>query len=1269
MKKKIALLLAIVMIFSLIPANLFAAAGISVPLNDSTEGRTDAYGSEMFTVTINMTQLRGQTLDPPVPARVVAAPGIPMFVELTGASADNLRFPRNNQWAARWDQPHPALGPNNGQIWPLEVDASNTTGVIQTNPAGLPAGSFNAARRFVADFYRVSDQTGWIVLDIDLVTGDDGIMAGLPALQNNLDAANWMLSYVQGQQNQFNAVTAAVALLEAAMNAWMVDSTTWADTDLETAAQDAWDNLDALLTTLDLATAIPAFNIPGTVPAVPAVLVNLNTTRGNFDAAATVVLDAAENALLAATFALAEAATAWPPVTAAAVVTALGTVAGGIGSAAPAVANNLIGPAVPGPTGFYVSAVETAINALTLDPVVQGNPLLATWPIIPGGAAGFLDIEVPVERVRHADSQMTVRLGHQASTTILAQGPLANFTDRGITVEPGTVTVFEHTAILDTLTIRENSAGALTRPVPGANRDRSVAIRLIAPPGYTWERAPGRPGHDWNSGTSSNGNLPNTVRRMHRENQNNSYWVFDANSNPLGPAWSWNAANQFAYNSPSWPGSPFITSPMNILQFHCTVDGVYTRPDGRQEMLIIFDNLMRDPNFPLIPGQLQLSNLRLSAGPNAPAVQEEVRIHVHVGHVCALGYVGWEWTYPNPIQFGVCSADGGPEVPATPAPAPPSPQAPGSQVRPSPAPPAQDEQAPTVATPACFHFYGNFWHRFPTSLAQVTNANRPEGDTTGLALDWRNIGYRNNVHVARRAEAGLTLALGGNPVDLRSGSVTSALTPPGNSNLVRTGRTQPLHIVEEVAGALAMSPGHPITFTFPEGVQVVGINYSVTGGRLGAQSQNAYQAFVNTARFTAPNVVTISNPMERVSAAQRMEVTFDISVEAGFAAKHNTTDIEVTVSGAGVGLLPQNGVDNVIAVAQVHDPVEVTFPSPITVPALGLEHNLLARTPFGDIVIEETDGGMLGHNDTIEIFIMRSYIQRDWDITLVPGTIVVEGDTGLAVSGAQTLNVLRGGVRVIGVTLTVTSESRSNTDGGTIRLNGNDIFGHVYPGENYWIVVSGNTIAANHSILTGASQINAPNTANHNRAIPGIFTTLPYYGRLIDYVEGFGEGPERHQANSLAGRTFSPATMVDGAPEMIWHRAPGMVHQGGFVGLRAFAGIAGVSEDNINWVPSTRVATISGWTWDHQWVTITMTQGSPWAQISLGTTEGSRDLGTTRVDIAEFSDGLTGPTGTVVPVFQNNRIYVPFRFVFNAFGYSADYGLVREGNVARVVPN
>ena len=1267
MKRKIvSLLLVLALVVSMFPATLFAAPGISVPLHDSTQNRTEPYGSEMFTIRIPMTALSGADLRLPAPH--LGTRGVLMHVSLTGAGNDDLRFPENSQWATAWDDPNiPATAQGN---WPLVVESGDTRGVFAARPADGPS-TFDPARGFTGQFYRTDHQNGWIALDFNFTQDDLDALALLETYREALDDARALLAYANQWRAHAFSIYSAFAALDNAVAALLDydDPTTETHTIPNTLRANVVSALTALVNMEILPLPVAADFDSGDA-ALDGILlgiflglataVNGITTANTFTAqpdltAAQMARDTPPPALVLAS----DVDAAWTTLQSNAQFTAITTQLGAFWDLVRNSAEVIAESPDVGNTADLGTLVEDVNEALrdladvggAADPfLLSENPIIATWPYIPGGAGGFLDIQIPVYRVRSGESRMDVRLHHPGGVR-LVEGPLTNFVDRGVTIIPGEVVVFEHTALLNTVTIRENVAGALTRELPsqGGPRDNALAIRLTAPHGYTWERttSPAGTGANWaNHWTGQRWDDAGRVRQAMRT------WGADANGNSL-------------YNAPNFPMSPFITSPLNLLQWHCTVDGTYVLNDGRQELLILFDNLSRNPNWPAhIPAELHLSNLRLVAGAQAPATQEEVNINVHVGVVCAWGYVGWVHTDPNPEIGGVCIGT------PTPRPSPPAPPGtPGPVVpgeRPATPPPAE-QPAVTVQNAPCFFFAGPF--RFPNSLNEVmrTSAQRPSGDN-GLAMRWDyapRIPYSpSSITVARRAEAGLRLYVPADLVEFRSGSVDNWL--PDNNGIFRTGQTGWLRVYEEVANALSLTPGHPITFTFPEGVQVVGVEYTVTGGRLATVTRNAYQPFASTTRFEGGNAVTIANTIGRGTAAGRLDIRFSLSVEAGFEGNHGD-DIEVTVTGTGASLLPQNGNDNVIAIASVWDPITVTGVEAIEIsPAdfVGREQNIIHSSIGNSIVIEETRPGALAMGTELWVYVASRY-GIGWPLFISRGQ-TISGPAGLALTVSEVRNTtiasplgnISGAIR-----LTVTSQSRG--EAGSVTLDGTTLFGHVYQGEVYYLVVTGPAVAANHNVVIGN--------------VHGAFDSLPYGQPVVYEVPAVEEptptptpvptpGP---RANSIAGHVFDPANLVGTppAPEMIWYRAPGMNHQGGFVQLRAFADLVGVSDDNINWVASTRVATIAGWTWDHQWVTITMTQGSPWAQISLGTTEGARDLGTTRVDIAEFSDGLTGPTGTVVPVFQNNRIYVPFRFVFNAFGYSADYGLAREGNVARVIPN
>jgi hypothetical protein len=1269
-KKKIALLLAVAMLFTMLPVNLFAAPGtVGPPQTRSTQGRTEATGSVMYTARIPMSMMHGFRLERTTVHEGIAGHLLHVSLE-GGTNAYPVTFPQNNQWATPYNVPgHPPVAT---EVWPLNVVDTGVTGVFANQPPPQTT-TWDPLRGFNAQFHSWTDTTAWISLGFDLTMDD---INAINALEPADEAVARLADMLAAARTQVAPILALAAALDAAADAlqlaiddiqdYMADNgvagtadTTDVPNALWTSLLQAVANLEGLVYTAPPAATFPAGWSPQidlTVAALAALatatapLADLSAAGlggPNYVASDLTVADlhtaANINAVEGEVVALIAALNA--PAVLPAMVTATTNFFAQV-----ALPVEVANPAIPwaGPAEGALRTLLAAAAGPLNDPIIVENPILLTFepPLadegyIPSGAGGFLNIEIPVHQVRNNDARMVIRRGGP-NGPIVAEGYLLDQAASGVTIEEGGVVLFEHSVQLNPITIRENAPGAITDRLAShdpTGRNRAFAIRLTAPAGYTWERTNPVPG--FVSASGANGTPPTftgtqwsgTTRRVPRE------FPVDANNQPLYPG----------PPAPGFPSAPHITSPFDLLQWHCTVDGVYM-VGNRQELLIIFDNLTRDPSrLAHVPAELHIQNLRLTAGPAAAPAESEVNIDIHVGIVCAYGFVGFVNAFPNPEPDFECHFGPTP-TPSPPASPTPTPGAPPAQNRPEPGttcPPAA-EAPPCVPYSACFYF-SNIT-RFPTNLNQVLRYERPDGDLN-FALGWNAVpridGSRTNVHVATRVNAGFRVELTGNPVEMRSGAVTAV-----DNTVIRTGVTQNLRITEIVPGALALAQNRPITFTFPEGVQVVGVNYTIGGGPTVGRQVN--ETFLHSTQFNG-NVVTIANNIPVSATARQLNITFRLSVEAGFAAANNTEDIYVTIDGPGIDLLGANDRD--WAVAQVYDPITLTGVEPIQISAadfVGREQNIIHTSIGNEIVIEETRPGALTVDSELWVFVVQRY-GIGHPLFISRGTTVIDAETGFGLTVAETRNI--GDTNAI--RLVVTSESAGEP--GRITLQDTTLFGHVYQGEVYYFVVTGNAVAANHTWVAGN--------------VPGAFGSVPYGEYVIEEVAVDAPTPTPEptpgpRANSIAGHSFNPANELNGAPEMIWYRAPGMNHQGGFVQLRAFADLVGVTEDNINWVGSTRVATIAGWDWNGNWVTITMTQGSPWAQISRGSAEGLRDIEIgTRVDIAEFSDGLTGPTGTVVPVFQNNRIYVPFRFVFNAFGYSADYGLAREGNVARVVPN
>jgi len=898
------------------------------------------------------------------------------------------------------------------------------------------------------------------------------------------------------------------------------------------------------------------------------------------------------------------------------------------------------------------------------------------FPNTPGPNYGGISV-LAANAWAHVTRNPWVRAVPAAQLPILS-GPLINLQQPCVRLATGDVVYFTYEAALNNLRIIENAPGEMNRilvdtATPPTLGHRALAIRLIAPPDYFWGA---------------------TTQGVH----------FGHPDAPGAPT-----SGNDGYPVPF----PHVYSPNGILNWERVARYVYTGPGGRQEMVIILENLGRTTGGMInMIGEIQLQGLTLFPGERAPTAppDREVRLDVEVGSVSTLRAcnVPHNWlvaAVPNAPTttndhrychrgfsfFGAYPAAAVNFANMRDVSATPATRFPWTILFNNPNNvnvPAGEFNA--VASPNSANWWidgGNYRYRnlilpAPSALPsnplgparRVTSATCPWGDVAAATPDGTHgagsaagnvwgLDFRScrtsafNPHVATRTTAALRLRH--NPdEDLRvmqSGALNYTDNTPLEGRPHTTGRTEFIRIEERVRGALALSMGHPVTYTFPEGVVVTGIRYRVTPVGTGSDWRTVLapvgdQSPDMNVRFVEPNVVSIRQQLPALtgSSTRNLDVMFYLSVEAGFAAANNTDAIEVVVTGSGAANLGDN---NYTDVAEVYDPVRVVHHgNRVPIRWVGNEQNI-DHTSIGRITIEETAGRTLRVGDQIWVYVGREY-GIGWDLMISRGTQFVDANSGLAVAFDRTFSIHRPNLNatIRGILLTVTAESRYGDDGGVITLDETTLFGHVYQGEVYLLAVTGPAIAANHNVVADSNMV-------------GTFRSLPYG---IEVIERVGGNAADNRANSILGVTFNPDVTVDGAPQMIWYRAPGMIHQGGFVGARAFATLAGVAEENINWVGTTRVATIAGWDYQGNWVQITLTQGSPTALIQRGTTQGGSDLAFGNVDIATFADGLTGPPGTVVPVFQHNRIYLPFRFMFNAFGYNAAYDLDRVGNNAVV---
>ncbi|MCL2404279.1 MAG: hypothetical protein FWC92_01900 [Defluviitaleaceae bacterium] len=810
------------------------------------------------------------------------------------------------------------------------------------------------------------------------------------------------------------------------------------------------------------------------------------------------------------------------------------------------------------------------------------------FPVAPSQLLnGWLRFTMPLERVRNSDSHLIVRNGFPANAPMLVNARVSTLPGRGIDIRYGDVVYFDSVAHLSHVTIAEVGPRALrtnlgnrtlTNRVMGFRGNSAVtygtgtsfpnhiAVRLTAPANYFWSPV-----------------------------NNHNLTVYSPN-----PRVIWQTGN-----------ANFLTNgTFNNVFVHD-----YFRPDNnRHERVVVIPNVGSNSDALIadLVGQLQLRNLVLHAGAGAPStgpVNIDVRVgrlNPHggaTGNVCVLGQ-GQQVTdiTLNTNLLCFCLLD---------------------------------------TCPGTFRCTNN------ACSSVFENWNYPVGT------------YFRTLHVATRRVAGLSTDTYGES-NIRSGSTvgTNFFSQTDRSGNV----TARLDIIENVANALHLGPGHPVRFEFPEGVQVMEMRYRLYptgapgfGWTAWAQRPVEGQGTSINARFAGDNNVSIYHQLTSNRTALRtLQVEFRLSVEAGFEARFGS-DLNVAISGAGVALLPE--ADREVTIAQVWDPITVELEGgPVLVNFVGRENNI-PRTPLGNIVITETVGGALATGDHLWIYVGRELLPRPWDITLVnEGTVFTDDASGLQVRVARNHRVVSAGGETLVLQLTVTSAAHTPEYPGVITLNANEIFGIVYYDEIYNLVVSGNAVARNHSLV--ANQ----NRTGTNLITRGVFHSLPYATLLIENVDhNVGETPGFGRALSLDGVTFTTGVPFQGvANPIIWRRLPGMQHEGGFVSMRAFAYAAGIDTENITW--ASRVATISGFNYFGQSVVVSVSPDSNRATI---VTDGIP----TEVDIAMMADGLTGPYGTVRPLHEAGTIYLPLRFMFNVFGYSEFYTLVRQGQSAVITAN
>ncbi|MCL1878941.1 MAG: copper amine oxidase N-terminal domain-containing protein [Defluviitaleaceae bacterium] len=444
------------------------------------------------------------------------------------------------------------------------------------------------------------------------------------------------------------------------------------------------------------------------------------------------------------------------------------------------------------------------------------------------------------------------------------------------------------------------------------------------------------------------------------------------------------------------------------------------------------------------------------------------------------------------------------------------------------------------------------------------------------------------------------------------------------------------------------------------------------------QNWMTFMGFVSAVDQSYPNVsgvgrvhphgVTLYLPGQNITDVRQegiLEVRFFLSIEAGYEWKYGP-EVDVTISGNGVanllgtcryGLLGGHECNHdcsyTVTIAYARDPISVRDIA-ITEVEVGTLYNV-GRVSLPDVYIEVHDNDRFEIGSEIWLYIATGNMARSNDLQIESARISFINDrypfneSGLRLDQTRRLHHPRGNFWLDGIAYTVSRQPYANSS-PVIRIEDIVVSGQVFPDTNYYLVVSGTHIAQNDQEVRAAR---LPGTvgaypwylgAHLAAGNVGVFTTLPFNHVIVAHGEG-GVGGAIDAPGGAHGQRASftehMIVNVDGAdirPIAFTIYGNARVTK---MNPRVFANFAGGTTD---WNGDTNTATFEGPNWiTGEQVTVALTTGQAAASVN------GRN-----VDIA--TEALQPQfAGQIVPVIVDGRMYVPARFLANMFGVPIDF--------------
>jgi len=451
-------------------------------------------------------------------------------------------------------------------------------------------------------------------------------------------------------------------------------------------------------------------------------------------------------------------------------------------------------------------------------------------------------------------------------------------------------------------------------------------------------------------------------------------------------------------------------------------------------------------------------------------------------------------------------------------------------------------------------------------------------------------------------------------------------------------RTARVVLRETVPGSLPATGAHPTTFSFNEGIQVLGVRMWTNNANFSAGHNDTddeiwfgdvrYEADNFLSASISRNTVTIRPEIgESITRRNRVaEITaeFYLSVQPEYEGLYGE-DIDVTVTSGTI----ETPFEESVTIAYAWDPITVETTPIVLDETVEAAFGLVRNVPVSDVVITEVEAGALLPGTRLWLGV-EGGISRGWGvadvISIGAGEVRVEGDTQMQVSRPR--------LDSHGVYVEIIRGSRY--DGAQIIFSDVEISGRVIPNHEYAIIVADNAVADNWNEFVW---IREELGFNANRGtVHGFFTQEPYTRPAFSFegADIFGPQPQPEPPpvitvprmvtlyEGMSHRT-ADGTMLTAPLFLLVPNMENQDYSTSYVMMRVVADVLGLE-----------------WYWDPEARSASFTDGTTEVVFSHGSSTALVNGVPTEIR----ASGLRADARII-----NDRFFVPiafFRYIFNA---------------------